>query len=45
MFVTVLGADVLLRARLSAWRDHREFLPADRTSEYNQFMEKLKLLA
>ena len=45
MFVTVLGADLLLRATLSAWRDQREFLQADRTDEYNQLMEKLRLLA
>jgi hypothetical protein len=41
MFVTVLGADLLLRATLSAWRDQREFLQADRANEYNQLMEKL----
>jgi hypothetical protein len=45
MFVTVLGADLLLRATLSAWRDQREFLAADRTDEDNQLMEKLRLLA
>jgi hypothetical protein len=45
MFVTVLGADLLLRATLSAWRDQREFLQADRSDEYNQLMEKLRLLA
>jgi hypothetical protein len=45
MFVTVLGADLLLRATLSAWRDQRAFLSADRANEYNQFMEKLKPLA
>jgi hypothetical protein len=45
MFVTVLGADLLLRAVLSAWRDQREFLTSDRANEYHQFMEKLKPLA
>jgi hypothetical protein len=45
MFVTVLGADLLLRATLSAWRDQREFLQADRANEYNQLMENLKRLA
>jgi hypothetical protein len=41
MFVTVLGADLLLRATLSAWRHQREFLQADRARGYNQLMEKL----
>jgi hypothetical protein len=41
MFVTVLGADLLLRATLSAWRQEREFLQTDRAKEYNQLMEKL----
>jgi hypothetical protein len=45
MFVTVLGADLLLRATLSAWRHQREFLQADRTNAYTQFMEKLERLA
>jgi hypothetical protein len=44
MFVTVLGADLLLRATLAVWQDQREFLQADRTNEHDQFMEKLKLL-
>jgi hypothetical protein len=41
LFVTVLGADLLLRATLSAWRHQREFLQADRAKEYNQLMDKL----
>jgi hypothetical protein len=45
LFVTVLGADLLLRATLSAWRYQREFLTSDRANEYNQLMEKLKPLA
>jgi hypothetical protein len=45
LFVTVLGADLLLRATLSAWRQQREFLQGDRTKEYDQLMEKLDLSA
>jgi hypothetical protein len=45
MFVTVLGADLLLRATLSAWRHEREFLQADRAKEYDRLMEKLDLSA
>ena len=45
LFVTVLGADLLLRATLSAWRHQREFLQADRAKEYDQLMEKLDLSA
>jgi hypothetical protein len=45
LFVTVLGADLLLRATVSAWRHQREFLQADRAREYNQLMEKLDLSA
>ena len=41
LFVTVLGADLLLRATLSAWRHQREFLQADRAKEYDQLMERL----
>jgi hypothetical protein len=41
MFVTVLAADLLLRATLSAWRQQREFLQADRAKEYDQLMERL----
>jgi hypothetical protein len=45
MFVTVLGADLVLRATLSTWRQQREFLRTDRANEYNQLMEKLDRLA
>jgi hypothetical protein len=45
MFVTVLGADLLLRATVSAWQVQREFLQADRTNAYTQLMENLKRLA
>jgi hypothetical protein len=41
MFVTVLGADLLLRATVSAWRHQRDFLQADRAKEYDRLMEKL----
>jgi hypothetical protein len=36
LFVTVLGADLLLRATLSAWRHQREFLRAERAREYDR---------
>jgi hypothetical protein len=45
LFVTVLGADLLLRATLSAWRQQREFLQAGRSKEYDRLMEKLNLSA
>ena len=45
LFVTVLGADLLLRATLSAWRHQREFLQADLAKAYNRLMEKLDLSA
>ena len=41
LFVTVLGADLLLRATVSAWRHQREFLRAERAREYDRLMEKL----
>jgi hypothetical protein len=41
MFVTVLAADLLLRATLSAWRQQREFLQADQAKEYDRLMERL----
>jgi hypothetical protein len=41
MFITVLGADLLLRATLSSWRHQREFLHTDRAKEYDRLMEKL----
>jgi hypothetical protein len=43
LFVTVLGADLLLRATLSAWRHQREFLQTERAKAYNQLVEKLDL--
>jgi hypothetical protein len=45
LFVTVLGADLLLRATLSAWRHQREFLRAGRAEEYDGLMEELDLRA
>jgi hypothetical protein len=41
LFVTVLGADLLLRATLSAWRHEREFLQTGRAKQYDQLMERL----
>jgi hypothetical protein len=41
MFITVLGADLLLRATLLSWRHQREFLQADRAKDYDRLMEKL----
>jgi hypothetical protein len=45
LFVTVLGADLLLRATLAAWRDQQEFQQGQREKEYNQLMKKLDLSA
>ena len=45
LFVTVLGADLLLRATLAAWRDQQEFQQGHREKEYNQLMKKLDLSA
>jgi hypothetical protein len=45
LFVTVLGADLLLRATLSAWRYEREFQQSNRATRYDQMMEKLDLSA
>jgi hypothetical protein len=45
LYVTVLGADLLLRATLSAWRHEREFRQAEGMKEYDQLMEKLDLSA
>jgi hypothetical protein len=45
LFITVLGADLLLRATLSAWRNQQEFEEANRAREYDQLMEKLDLSA
>jgi hypothetical protein len=41
LFVTVLGADLVLRATLSAWRHQQEFLQADRGKEFDALMEQL----
>lgn len=41
LFVTVLGADLLLRATLSAWRHQREFQQAGMAKRYDELMEKL----
>jgi hypothetical protein len=45
LFVTVLGADLLLRATVSAWRHQREFQLGDRAEKYDRLMEKLDLRA
>jgi hypothetical protein len=41
LFVTVLGADLLLRAELSAWQHQREFRKTGRAREYDLLMERL----
>jgi hypothetical protein len=41
--VTVPGADLLLRATLSAWRHQREFWQADGAKVYDRRMEELDL--
>jgi hypothetical protein len=41
LFVTVLGADLLLQATLSAWRHQRAFLQTERAREYDQLMGRL----
>ena len=40
--MTVLGADLLLRATLSAWRQQRAFLAAPAAAEYDRLMGKLE---
>jgi hypothetical protein len=40
--MTVLGADLLLRATLSAWRQQRTFLAAPAAAEYDRLMGKLE---
>ena len=45
LYVTVLGADLLLRATVSAWRHEREFRQTEGMKEYDQLMEKLDLSA
>jgi hypothetical protein len=42
LFVTVLGADLLLQATLSAWRDQRAFTATPAAEEYDRLMEKLQ---
>jgi hypothetical protein len=45
LFVTVLGADLLLRATLSAWRHQREFQQSSQAKRYDQLMERLEVSA
>lgn len=42
LFVTVLGADLLLRATLSAWQHQRTFLATPAAKGYERLMEKLE---
>lgn len=42
MFITVLGADVLLQATLSAWRRQRDFLASPTAAEHDQLMRHLE---
>jgi hypothetical protein len=42
LFVTVLGADLLLRATLSAWRHQRAFLATPAAEEYDRLLGKLE---
>ncbi|HEX4588787.1 MAG TPA: hypothetical protein VH120_02580 [Gemmataceae bacterium] len=42
LFVTVLGADVLLRATLSAWRHQRAFQARPAAAEFDRLMERLE---
>jgi hypothetical protein len=42
LFVTVLGADLLLRATLSAWRHQRAFMASPAAEGYNQLTGKLE---
>jgi hypothetical protein len=42
LFVTVLGADLLLRATLSAWRHQRAFEAMPAAQEYDGLMKKLE---
>lgn len=41
LFITVLGADLLLWATTSAWRRQRAFAQSTRAAEYDQLMEQL----
>jgi hypothetical protein len=42
MFVTVLGADVLIWATLAAWRHQRAFASSAAAADFNQVMEQLE---
>ena len=42
LFVTVLGADLLLRATLSAWRYQREFEASPAAAEFDGQMERME---
>jgi hypothetical protein len=42
LFMTVLGADLLLRATLSAWRQQRAFRATAAAAEYDRLMGKLE---
>jgi hypothetical protein len=42
LFVTVLGADWLLRATLSAWRHQRAFAASPAAAEFDRLMERLE---
>ena len=41
LFVTVLGADVLLQATLSAWREQRAFTVQPASMDFDRLMEQL----
>ncbi len=42
LFVTVIGADLLLRATLSAWRHQRAFMATPAAEEYDRLVGKLE---
>jgi hypothetical protein len=42
LFVTVLGADLLLQATLSAWRHERAYKAGPAAVEYDRLMERLQ---
>jgi hypothetical protein len=42
LFVTVLGADLLLRATVSAWRQQRAFGASPAAAEFDRVMERLE---
>lgn len=41
LYISVLGADLLLGACLLVWRHHREFTQSTRTAEYDHLMQQL----